>query len=66
MNIKDILAKHNKGEALTDEDKGFLAKYDFDAELNTAAANARRKAEGERDSAKEELERLKAEAEKKA
>ncbi len=66
MNIKDILAKLNKGEALTDDEKDFLSKYDPDADLNAAAAAARRKAESERDAAKAELERLKAEADKKA
>lgn len=66
MNIKDILAKLNKGETLSDEEKGFLSKFDYDAELNAAAASARRKAEGERDAAKTELDKLKAEAASKA
>lgn len=43
MNIKAILAKLDKGEALTDEEKTFLKNFDPD----TVAAAARKKAEGE-------------------
>lgn len=49
MNIKDILAKIAKGEALTDEEKSFAGGYDPQEAENAAAAKARRKAEGERD-----------------
>lgn len=66
MNIKDILAKINKGEDLSDEEKGYLAKFSYDDEINAAAAAARRKAEGERDAAKAELDKLKSEADAKA
>lgn len=45
MKLKDILAKVAKGEALTDEEKQFLASHDPDKAVNDAAAAARRKAE---------------------
>ncbi len=47
MNLKDILAKVKKGEALTDEEKTFLETYDPDAVVNNAAAAARKKAEAD-------------------
>ncbi len=45
MNLKDILAKMAKGETLTEAEKNFLAEYNLQAELDAAAANARRVAE---------------------
>ena len=45
MKFSDIIAKVTKGEALTDEEKDFLAKFDLQKVENDAAANARRKAE---------------------
>ena len=45
MTIKDILSKLAKGEALTDEEKDFAAKYDEAAITNAAAAKARKAAE---------------------
>ena len=66
MNLKDVLAKINKAETLTDEEKAYLSKFDYDAELNAAAAAARRKAEGDRDALKTELDKLNAAAAEKA
>lgn len=73
MNIKEVLGKVVKAEALTDEEKALLAGYDPDKELNSTAAAARKTAEG-RLKAKEaelaklqsEIDALKAEAEEKA
>jgi hypothetical protein len=45
MNLRDILAKLKRGETLTDAEQAFLDSYDPQAILDTAAANARRKAE---------------------
>lgn len=45
MNIKDILAKLLKGEALTDDEKAFAEAFDLQGELDKASAAARRKAE---------------------
>jgi len=45
MKLKDILAKVAKGEALTDEEKKFLADHDPEKAANDIAAAARRKAE---------------------
>jgi len=45
MTFPEILQKLQKAEALTDEEKDFLAKFDYTADLNAAAAKARRKAE---------------------
>lgn len=63
MQLKDILAKIAKGEALTDEEKTFVGSYDHQKELDTAASAARRKAEGERDRFKGDLEKLQGEFE---
>ena len=63
MQLKDILAKIAKGETLTDEEKSFAGSYDHQKELDTAASAARRKAEGERDKFKSDLETLKGEFE---
>lgn len=58
MSIKDILAKIQKGESLTDAEQATLAAYDPEKEKNDAAAAARRRAEDERDAAKAEADRL--------
>ena len=60
MKLKDILSKVIKGEALTDAEKAFLEAADPDKERDTAAAAARRQAEGERDDLKKRLEKLEA------
>lgn len=58
MNIKELLAKVARGEALTDEEKTALAAYDPDKAANGAAAAARKAAEKERDTLKAQLEEL--------
>lgn len=58
MKIKEILAKILKGEQLTDEEKKFLGDYDEQKLLDAAAANARKKAEGERDQHKAKVDEL--------
>ena len=59
MNIKDILAKLLKKEDLTDEEKAFVEKFDLQAELDRAAAAARKKSEADTKTAKSEAEALK-------
>ncbi len=59
--MKDILQKLLKGEKLTDEERAKAEAYDPEKLQNEAAANARRKAESERDAAKTALDKLKAE-----
>lgn len=61
MKLADILAKVTKGESLTDDEKKFVAEYDEQKNLDTAAANARKKAEKEAKDAKDALERLQGE-----
>lgn len=58
MDIKAILAKVRKGEALTDEEKAALEAYDPDKASNTAAAAARKEAEKQRDALKAQLAEL--------
>ena len=58
MNVKDILGKVAKGEALTDDEKAFVASYDPEQATNAAAAAARKKAEAEADKARKDLEAL--------
>lgn len=60
MNIKDIITKLLAGTALTDDEKSFAEGFDLQALTDKASASARRKAEGERDTAKAEIETLKA------
>lgn len=55
MNLKDILAKVAKGEALTDAEKAFLAGYDPQKDLDAAAAAARKKAEADALKASQDL-----------
>jgi membrane protein involved in colicin uptake len=62
MTIKDILAKLQKGDSISDAEKEFLKTYDPDKDKNDAAAAARRKAEEERDTAKAEAEKLRKDA----
>jgi len=73
MNIKELLAKISKGEALTDEEKAFVAAYDPDKAVNSSAAAARKSAEAKLKEKEAELlkmqtdiEALKVEAEEKA
>jgi hypothetical protein len=73
MNLKEILAKLAKGEALTDAEKDFLAKFDPQKAIDDAAAAARRKSEtdakaakDEADAARRERDDLKAQAEEAA
>lgn len=61
MDIKTILAKIAKGENLTDAEKEFVGKFDLQAQLDTAAAGARKKADGEAKTAKDALAALQAE-----
>lgn len=62
MTLKEVLAKVAKGETLTDAEKAFLAGVDPEKERDEAAAAARRKAEGERDTLKTQLDKLTADA----
>ena len=62
MTLKEVLAKVAKGETLTDAEKAFLAGVDPEKERDEAAAAARRKAEGERDTLKAQLDKLTADA----
>lgn len=61
MDIKAVLAKVTKGEALTDEEKAELAAYDPEKVSNSAAAAARKKAEQELKAAKDRVTELEAE-----
>ena len=61
MKLADILAKVVKGDALNDEEKKFVGEYDEQKILDTAAANARKKAEKEAKDAKDALEKLQGE-----
>lgn len=60
MDIKTILAKVRKGEALTDEEKTALEAYDPDKVADSKAAAARKDAEKQRDTLKAQLEELQA------
>lgn len=61
MKIGDIIKKMLAGETLTDEERAFAGKYDEQATVNAAAAEARRKAEAKAEEARAQLEALKAE-----
>ena len=61
--MKDLIEKLLKGETLTADERAKLEGYDPDRAVNDAAAAARKKAEGERDAARTELEALKKSAE---
>lgn len=60
MNIKELLAKISKGEALTDEEKAFVAAYDPEKVVNSTAAAARKSAEAKLREKEADLEKLKA------
>lgn len=62
MTLKEVFGKVAKGEPLTDAEKAFLAGVDPEKERDEAAAAARRKAEGERDTLKAQLDKLTADA----
>jgi hypothetical protein len=73
MDIKTVLSKVTKAEALTDDEKAFAASFDLQQEINKAAAGARKGAEGklkEKEQAlatlQADIETLRAEAEEKA
>jgi len=63
MDIKEILAKVTKAEALTDEEKQFLAGYDPDKIVNSTAAAARKSAEAKLKDKESELQKLQSEIE---
>lgn len=65
MNIKDLLNKIITGDQLTAEDTEFLQSYDPEAEKNTAAAAARRKADEAAQALREQLEALNGQLESK-
>lgn len=58
MNIADIIAKLQKGEALTQEETQFFAAFDYSKAINDASASARRKAEKEAGEAKARADEL--------
>jgi uncharacterized protein YdaT len=64
MKIGDIIKKVLSGEALSDDEKGWLGAYDEQGAINAAAAKARREAEAKAAAALEALETLKAESSK--
>ncbi len=55
MELKDILAKIAKGDALTDEEKKFAGEFNLQTLLDSAASSARKKAEAETKAAKDAL-----------
>jgi len=61
--MKDLIAKLLKGETLTEDERSRLENFDPDKAANDAAASARKKAEGERDAARKELEDLRKQVE---
>lgn len=60
MQIKDILAKAARGEALTDDEKSFAGAFDLQAQLDAAAGASRKKAEAEAKKAGDALAKLQA------
>lgn len=64
MKIGDIIKKVLAGETLTEEEKGFLGKYDEQSVVNAAAAKARREAEAKAAEAQAKLEALEKETQK--
>ena len=58
MKAKEIIAKVVAKQALTDDELAFLAKFDLDAEVNSAAKNARKDAEAKLAEANEKLKQL--------
>lgn len=63
MNIKELLAKISKGEALTDEEKAFVAAYDPEKVVNSTAAAARKSAEAKLKEKEAELQKLQSDIE---
>jgi len=63
MNIKELLAKISKGEALTDEEKVFVAAYDPEKVVNSTAAAARKSAEAKLKEKEAELQKLQSDIE---
>ena len=63
MNIKELLAKISKGEALTDEEKAFVAAYDPEKVVNSTAAAARKSAEAKFKEKEVELQKLQSDIE---
>ena len=63
MNIKELLAKISKGEALTDEEKAFIAAYDPEKVVNSTAAAARKSAEAKLKEKEAELQKLQSDIE---
>ena len=63
MTLPEILQKLLKGEALADDEKDFISKYDYAADINAAAAKARRKAEEEAKKKDEQIAQLTAQFE---
>ena len=61
MKLNEILAKVAKGEALADDDQSYLGSYDPQAELDSAAAAARKRADAEAKAAKDALAALQGE-----
>ena len=61
--MKNLIEKLLKGETLTADERAKLEGFDPEKAVNDAAAAARKKAEGERDAARTELETLKKSAE---
>ena len=59
--LKEILVKVAKGETLADDEKSFLGSYDPQAELDSAAAAARKRADAEAKAAKDALAALQGE-----
>lgn len=63
MTNAEIIAKLIAGTALTEEEKGQIAKFDLQKELDATAANSRRKAEESAGKLQAEVTRLNAELE---
>jgi len=63
MNIKELLAKISKGDALTDEEKEFVAAYDPEKVVNSTAAAARKSAEAKLKDKEAELQKLQSDIE---
>lgn len=57
MTLKDILAKIVRDEALSNEEKEFCKSFDLQAQLDSAASSARKKAERERDDARAQMQK---------
>jgi len=58
VKIGELITKAAKGEALTDEEKGALAGFDLQKQLDSTAAAARKEAESKAEAAKAELSKM--------